>query len=41
MFMHVHKNILDNYNLADIPNEFAERKHTRKQTFRHFSHNYS
>ena len=41
MLMHVHKNILDNIILADITNEFVDRKESCKQTFRHFSQNYS
>ena len=39
--MHVHKNILDNINIADVANEFVDRKDSRKQTFGHFSQNYS
>ena len=30
--MHVHKNILGNINLADVANEFVDRKDNRKQT---------
>ena len=32
MLMHVHKNILDNINLADVFNEFFERKDSRKNS---------
>ena len=32
MLMHVHKNILDNINLADVLNEFFERKDSRKNS---------
>ena len=41
MLMHVHKNILDNIILADVTNEFVDRKDNCKQTFRHFSQNHS
>ena len=41
IWMHVHKNILDNINLADAANESADRKDSRKQTIRHFSQNHS
>ena len=30
MLVHVHKNILDNINLADVANEFVDRKDSRK-----------
>ena len=40
MLEHVHNNILDNINLADVANQFADRKDRRKQTFRHLSQNY-
>ena len=30
MLVHVHKNILDNMNLADVANEFVDRKDSRK-----------
>ena len=40
MLMHVHKNILDNINLADVANQFVDRKDRRKQIFRHLSQNY-
>ena len=40
MLVHVHNNILDNINLADVANQFADRKDRRKQTFRHLSQNY-
>ena len=33
MLVHVH-NILDNTNLADVLNQFLDRKDSRKQTFR-------
>ena len=39
MLMHVHKNILDNINLAYVANEFVDRRDSRKQTFGHFSQN--
>ena len=32
ILMHVHRNILNNINLADVANEFADRKESRKQT---------
>ena len=41
ILVHVQKNILDNINLADVANEFVDRKDSRKKTFRHFSQNYS
>ena len=41
MLMHVHKNVLDNINLADVANELVDRKHSRKLIFKYFSHNYS
>ena len=41
ILVHVRKNILDNINLANVANEFVDRKDIRKQTFRHFSQNYS
>ena len=41
MLMHVHKNIVDNKNLADVANEYVDRKNSRKQTFRQSSQNYS
>ena len=31
------KNILDNINLADVANQFVDRKESRNQTFRYFS----
>ena len=37
----VHKNILDNINLADVVSELVDRKDSCKQTFRHFSQNSS
>ena len=40
MLMHVHNNILDNTDLADVANQFVDRKDRRKQTFRHLSQNY-
>ena len=40
ILMYVQKNILDNINLADIANEFVDRKDSRKKTFRHFFQNY-
>ena len=42
MLIHVHKNILDNTNLASVANEFADRKESRKQnpdTFLRIVHN--
>ena len=41
MLMHVHINILDNINLANVANEFVDRKESRKQKFGQFSQNYS
>ena len=41
ILVHVHKNIVDNINLADVANEFVDKKDSRKQTFRYFSHNHS
>ena len=35
MLVHVHNNILDDINLADVANQFVDRKNSRKQTFRH------
>ena len=40
MLVHVHNNILDNINLADVATQFVDRKDRRKQTFRHLSQNY-
>ena len=42
-FFEVRKNVthLNNINLADVANQFADRKDSRKQTFRYFSQNYS
>ena len=40
MLVHVHIDILDNINLADVANQFADRKDSRKQTSGHFSQNY-
>ena len=40
MLVHVHNNILDNINLADVANQFADIKDRCKQTFRHLSQNY-
>ena len=37
ILVHVLKNILDNINLADVANQFVDRKDSRNQTFRHFS----
>ena len=39
MLVHVHINILDNINLADVVNQFVDMKDSRKQTFGHFSQN--
>ena len=39
MLMNVCTNIRDKINLADVANEFVDRKDSRKQTFRHFSQN--
>ena len=36
MLLHVHMDILDNINLADVANEFVDRKDSRKQTLRHY-----
>ena len=33
MLVHVHNNILDNINLADVANQFVDRKDRRKQRF--------
>ena len=41
MLVHVHNNILDNFNLDDVANQSVDRKNKRKQTFRHLSQNYS
>ena len=41
MFMHVHINILDNINLADVANELFDRKESRKHKPGPFSQNYS
>ena len=41
LLVHVHKNILDNIDLADVANEFDDRRDSRWQAFRHFSQNYS
>ena len=41
MLVYVHNNDLNNINLADVANQFADRKDSRKQTFRYFSQNYS
>ena len=35
MLVNVHNNILDNINLADIANQFVDRKDRYKQTCRH------
>ena len=40
MLVHVHNNFLHNINLADIANQFVDRKDRHKQTFRHLSLNY-
>ena len=40
MLEHVHINILDNINLPDVVNDFADRRDSRKQKFGHFSQNY-
>ena len=37
MMEDVHINIVDNINLADSANEFADRKDSRIQKFGHFS----
>ena len=39
MLMHVHKNILDNINLAGVAIEFVDRRDSQKKTFGHFSQN--
>ena len=41
MLVRVQNTILDNINLAYVANQFLDRKDSRKQTFRHFSQNYS
>ena len=41
LLVHVHNNILDNINLADVMNQLVDRKDSWKQTFRHLSQNYS
>ena len=41
MLVYVHINILDNINLADVVNQFVDMKDSRKQTYGHFSQNYS
>ena len=41
ILVHVHRNILDNINLADVANEFVDRKDSRKHKFRRISQNYS
>ena len=41
MLGHIHKNIPDNINLADVANKFVDREDISKQTFRHFSQNFS
>ena len=41
MLVHVHNNILDNFNLDDVANQSVDRKNKRQQTFRHLSENYS
>ena len=41
MLVHVHINNPNNINLADVANQFVDRKYSRKQTFRHYSQNYS
>ena len=41
MLAHVQNNILDNINLADVANEFVDRKDSRSKIFRHFSQNHS
>ena len=40
MLVYVYNNVLNNINLADVPNEFADRKDRRKQLFGHLSQNY-
>ena len=32
MLVHIHINIVDNINLADVANQFVDRRDTRKQT---------
>ena len=39
--LHVLINVQDNINLANIANQFVDRKDRRKQTFAQFSQNYS
>ena len=38
ILVHIHKNILDKINLADVANEFVD---SRKQIFTHISQNFS
>ena len=39
--MHVHMNILDNINLADVTRDSVDRKDNHEETLRHFFQNYS
>ena len=39
MLVHVNNNILDNINLADVANQFVDRKDRRKQKIRHLFQN--
>ena len=39
MLVHVHINIVANINLADVANQFVDRKGSHKQTFENFSQN--
>ena len=41
MLVHIQINILDNINLADVENQSVDRKDNRRQSFGHFSQNYS
>ena len=41
ILVHVHKNILNNINVADVVSEFFDKNDSRKQTFGHFSQNHS
>ena len=40
ILVHVDNNIWDNLNLADVANQFVDRKNSSTQTIRHFSHIY-
>ena len=40
ILVYVDNNIWDNINLADVANQFVDRKNSPTQTIRHFSHIY-